>query len=305
MKRTGVGITALCTFIFVASNARADEDARELSKRGYELFLANKCEEAIPLLEQSAKVTPDPRTLVNLARCEEKLKRVRDAVTHYEAARELAREKLSAEMVKQLDTMVETARSHVPHVTISLAEGAPANTVVKQNDVEVARDREIAVDPGTNAFVVWAAGYEPKTFTVTLTEGQTQSLAVAPGAKLESAPPPKPLIAIPPSNEPNKSPLKTVGIITMIAGAGAVALGGVFGAVAMGKKNSAEDAGCSDRVCPDGNAANLRNDAKAAGTVSTIFFIGGGVLAAAGLGIFIVAPSASSDRVGLSVSGRF
>lgn len=298
MKRVG----AFCTVLFFATNAWADDDARELSKRGYELLLVSKCDEAIPLLKRSAELAPDARTLVNLGRCEEKTKHFRDAVSHYEAARELAREKLSAEMVTQLDGMVESAKRRVPHIRLVLAKAAPPSTIVKLGGVKLPRDQELALDPGEISFVVTAAGYEANTLTLTLAEGQTQTITVAPGAKTAPAGPPA---FAPLSNKPNSSPLKTVGVITLIAGAGAVALGGVFGAIAMGKKSSAEDAGCKDRVCPDGNAANLREDAKSAGTVSTIFFVGGGVLAAGGVALFLVAPSASADRVGLTVSGRF
>ncbi|MFO0734360.1 MAG: tetratricopeptide repeat protein [Labilithrix sp.] len=304
--RLARGAALGAAILLFAGAARADE-ALDLSKKGYELLLANKCDEAIPILERSAQLAPEARTLVNLGRCEEKTKHLKAALQHFAAARELARAKLTAELVAQLDAMVAETEQRIPHVKIFVAEGAPASTVVKQGGVELARDtRElgVAVDPGDAMFVVSAAGHESRTFTVTLAEGHTQSLTVGPGARLEPPPPPRPFIE-PPSSEPNRSPLETIGVITMIGGAAAIAAGGAFGAVAMGKKSDAEDAGCKDRRCPDGNAANLRDDARAAGTVSTIFFIGGGVLAAAGLGVFLLAPSAGHDRVGLTMSGRF
>lgn len=301
LKTLNFGLFGALMLASTAARADDTDDARELSKQGYELFLADKCDEAIPILERSAQLVPDARTLVNLGRCEDKSKRLLAARGHYDAARDLARAKLTPEMVAQLDTMIAELEQKIPHVKIVVAPGAPSDTIVKHGGVELRREADVAVDPGDASFAVSASGHEPKTFTVTLAEGETKTLEVAPGTRIE---PPRPVIE-PTSSEPHRVPWKTVGAITMIAGAGAIALGGVFGAIAIGKKNHAEDAGCMDRLCPDGNAGNLRDDAKVAGTVSTIAFLGGGVLAAAGLGIFLLAPSASHDRVGLTMSGHF
>lgn len=282
--------------------ARADESAGELSKRGYELLLANRCEEAIAILGRSAQLAPDARTLVNLARCEAKTGHLRAAREHFTTARDLAQTKLPPEMVAQLDGMTSDVDKRLPRVKLTLAEGAPSSTRVKEGDLVIPRtaaETGWPVDPGETSFVVSADGHEPKTFTVTVAEGETRALAVTPGPALAPA---RPLVA-PPRHE--RSPLKTVGVITLIAGAGALAVGGVFGGIAMSKKGSAEDAGCSDRVCPDDRAGGLRDDARSAGTVSTIGFVAGGVLAAAGLGMFLLAPSASADRVGMTMSGRF
>lgn len=302
MKLRGALVAAL---LLVSTHAYADEpNARELAKQGYELFVANKCDEAIPLLKRSAELAPDSRTFVNLGRCEDKTNHLVAALEHFKAAREVGRDSLNADMLVKLEAMATEVDARIPRVKLALAPNAPAATVVKRNDVEIPRatlEAGVAVDPGEVTFIVSAPGYEPKSFLVTIAEGHTQSLTVTPGLPVA---PKRPLLE-PPSNEPNRSPLKTVGVITMIAGGAALAVGGVLGAVALGKKGNAEDAGCIDRQCPDGNAANFRNDAKSAGTASTIFFIGGGVLAAAGFGMFLFAPSASREHAGLTMSGRF
>ena len=51
-KRLILGVAAL---VLVTTTAHADDDdPRELSKRGYELLVVGKCDDAIPLFKKSA-----------------------------------------------------------------------------------------------------------------------------------------------------------------------------------------------------------------------------------------------------------
>ena len=102
-----------------------------------------------------------------------------------------------------------------------------------------------------------------------------------------------------------------------LMGVGGVALiaGGVFGGLALGKRNDADEEPLVDE------ALSLRDDAKSQAKVADALFITGGVLATAGL-IFVlttlgkkdkgaatartnVSPFASRRAAGLSLSGRF
>jgi hypothetical protein len=86
------------------------------------------------------------------------------------------------------------------------------------------------------------------------------------------------------------STLQTAGLA--VAGLGVVALGigGAFGIVAIQKQSAA---GCPNNVCgPSGNPQTLR-DAVTAANVSTWLFVGGGVLAAGGVALWLLAPPAS------------
>lgn len=71
----------------------------------------------------------------------------------------------------------------------------------------------------------------------------------------------------------------------MVVGGVGLGLGGVFGMEAARKKS---DAGCAaNNVCPNPTSAGVLEDAKSAGTRSTIAFVAGGVLVAGGVAILV------------------
>jgi hypothetical protein len=103
---------------------------------------------------------------------------------------------------------------------------------------------------------------------------------------------------LPTSVEPratSQSALRPIGLVTAGLGIVGLGVGSFFGLQAMGKKS---DAGCTaDKLCPDEPAANTFRDAASAGNLSTIFFVAGGVLAAGGLTMWLVAPKPEAPTV--------
>jgi hypothetical protein len=97
-------------------------------------------------------------------------------------------------------------------------------------------------------------------------------------------------------------------------GLGVVGLGvgAVFGLVAAGKQSDSDDGHCfeGDRCDPAGR--ELRDEARAAGDVATVFFVAGGVLLGGGAVLFATAPGARKAGAevavvpgGLAVRGAF
>ena len=84
---------------------------------------------------------------------------------------------------------------------------------------------------------------------------------------------------------------KTAGIITGGVGIVGLGLGTFFGLSAKSKHDDAKNAGCLGTSCPDDASAKSEKDASSAATISTVGFIGGGILLAAGVTLFIIAPS--------------
>jgi hypothetical protein len=105
-------------------------------------------------------------------------------------------------------------------------------------------------------------------------------------------------------------PLKTVGVIVGGAGIVGIGIGAAFGLMAASDKNNAN---CD----PNGYcSAGPLSDAHSHANVSTVGFVAGGVLVAAGLGLVIFAPRAGAGSVqvaptvgagsgGLVVGGAF
>jgi hypothetical protein len=89
---------------------------------------------------------------------------------------------------------------------------------------------------------------------------------------------------------------RTVGIATAAVGVGALAGGGVFGLDALRRR---DDAHCAGTVCPDAASAAKLQSAKTSADWSTGLLIAGGVLAAGGIGAWILARDAhGAVRVG-------
>lgn len=132
--------------------------------------------------------------------------------------------------------------------------------------------------------------------------------SVAPAAAKPTPPPPP---------QPQRTTLAYVGLGSAVAGVGLMALGGYFGNQASKKNDDAERLCPSGNTCPDDRGLKLTQDAKDAARNSTWLFIGGGVLTAGGVALYIYAPKKMEDRMsrvslrvtpqlgGLAISGEW
>lgn len=190
----------------------------------------------------------------------------------------------------------DAAGNDVSAVTVTV-DGRPL--------VERLNGTAIALDAGDHTFTFEAAGQPAVTRTFSLKEGEkgraerivvgvTQAMPVAPTAREEGASP----------------PWKPIGLATAGVGVVGLGIGIAFGLVALDKKNNA---GCdSNSVCPTESAASALRDAKDAANVSTAFFVVGGVLAAGGLSLWLLAPgsvqaaaTAGPHSAGVALRGAF
>jgi hypothetical protein len=125
-----------------------------------------------------------------------------------------------------------------------------------------------------------------------------------------------------PDEAPHASGQRTAAFVVGGVGVAGLALGAVFGIVALGKNGDLRNACGGDVhtcVLPAGSPSvtGPRDSARSASTVSTIAFIAGGAALAGGVVLFATAPSAASVasvRVGAAagpgeakilVGGRF
>jgi hypothetical protein len=110
---------------------------------------------------------------------------------------------------------------------------------------------------------------------------------------------------------------KTLAYVAVAAGGAGLVLGGVSGALALGKRGSLDDsASCKGDVCLPSQQAEV-DSLDTLRTVSTIGFVAGGVLAATGVVLLLTAPppahaKSTSPRLalrlapnGLSLTGAF
>jgi hypothetical protein len=165
------------------------------------------------------------------------------------------------------------------------------------------------VDPGEHTVRATAAGFSPVEVKVTLSEGATETVALAlrPLAPPLAAAPPR--AAAPPprsaASAPDRGPVAssggrtTLGIVALGLGGIGLGAGAVAGALAVSKHGD-----LSER-CPRGRCdPSLADDVDsyhAMGTLSTLGFAIGAVGVGAGVFLILTAPR-SPQRAGLSVS---
>jgi hypothetical protein len=160
----------------------------------------------------------------------------------------------------------------------------------------------VPVDPGVHVFHFETASGAKGDQQLLVREGVknqaiTVTVAAAPGPAPTPTPTPTPGVpASPPPAAPaapdhetpatGAAPWRTIGFVAGGVGAAGLALGAVFGVLAMNHKN---DAQCdATNACKPGPLS----DARSAATVSTIGFVAGGVLAAGGVALVLWAPGA-------------
>ncbi len=184
------------------------------------------------------------------------------------------------------------------------------------------------VNPGSHE-VLGVRGEQRVRATATLAEGQTRELELrfadagantAPPREREREPSAAALAPTPaatrsaPLDAPaasGKSARRTWAVVALGAGGAGLAVGGVTGFLAMSKREELDDTGKCTDGCPTSLTADV-NQLNTYRTVSTVAFIAGGVLAAAGITLWVTAPSpkgaqarASFGPNGLLLDGRF
>jgi len=95
----------------------------------------------------------------------------------------------------------------------------------------------------------------------------------------------------PATSSGSSSRLGKVGLVVAAVGVVGVGVGVVYGAEAIAHQS---DADCPGNRCPPGSNPTALRTAQSDGNVSTVFFVAGGVLAAAGVTTWLLTPSRHS-----------
>jgi len=291
-----------------AGDARAQgagsAEAAELFKQGRAALEVKDYVAACPKLAASLQLERAVGTLISLAECEEGSGALAGARQHWQEAADLAdasNDRLNrAPFARQRFADVDR---RVPRLVVRLASGAPPDATFRRDDVQLSSSAfgaALPVDPGAHVITASAAGREQRTYRIELAEGDRKELEVAPGDRTAPPPAATPLVTAPtstswppPAPPPARSSfLPTLGLATAALGVVGLGVGTGFGVDAISKKDAAASSGCNGNVCTP-TAGATRNDAQSAGTLSTAFFVAGGVLAAAGVTLWLIAPRAS------------
>jgi hypothetical protein len=263
---------------------------------------AGKFETGCPAIAESYRLDPKAGALFTLAECEAGWGKSASALRDYGRYLGLfeampddqkARQRERAEIARAQQKLLA---SKVARVTLVLAPGAPAGTVVRRDGAPVeAADlgAEVPMDPGPIDLVVDAPGRPSRTVRVVVAAGEERRIDLAPGDA--------PVPADKPREASSGIPRRTWVYVAGGVGLVGLGLGAVTGAMALGKKSTIDEH-CIDLVCDD-EGADAAEASKPLGLLSTIGFAVGVAGAGAAIVLWVTEPKEpEAQRVGLGFS---
>ncbi len=304
------GFVAPCVFAFsllVASSALAEEqiseEAKLYFKNGVELLEAQppNYQDAYYQFKLAYEKSQSWKVLGNLGQCAFKLERDGEAIDYYKQYLERGGSEIDSEERAQLErdllllngnaTKV-TLKSTVPGIEITDARAgtaAPAQMYKFEGDA-----LELRLRGGTHTITAQTPDGKSARWEVVLPPGKEvahtfdfSAAAAAPAGQAPASDQQTP----PQRDGGGGSSLRTIGFVTAGVGGAALIGGVVTGLIAKGKESDATDQ-CVDKYCP-ASAESDFDSASTMATVTNVLLIGGGVLAATGVGLIIVGGSSS------------
>jgi hypothetical protein len=297
------------------SDAATRSAARKIALDGIAALQRGDAEQAVQKLEKAYRVLRVPSVALWSARALAKRGLLVEASERYQEASRL--EAQDGEVAVQVQARKDSAAEleeltpRLPTLTVSV-EGANVADVKLLLDGVVMPSalagEERPVNPGEHR-VVGVAGDEEVSDTVTLVEGQKQSITLRFTQQTAAAPAGSPPPTTPkPAEASTGSSRKTRRVLAYVAlgvgGAGLVA-GGVAGALVLrDKKELDENENCRDGKCLRSEADEV-DRFRMLRTVSTVGFIAGGALAATGVVLLLTSGASAEpekDRTALKLT---
>jgi hypothetical protein len=307
---SSIRASAILLFLARTASGQTDATAETLFRDGKKLLADKRYDEACPKFAESARMEPSSGVQLALGLCLEAQGKTASAWGAYAAVVPLARRDGRADREKVAAAHAKALEPHMSRVTLAVDKTTAALDGLELREdgvvLGVAAWTDLPVDPGPHKIEVRAPHYDVYTtmFTVPV-DHSDQAIPIPPltltpvavAAVVAPPPPPPPAAA-------NAPPWKVIGLATGGAGVASIAVGSVLGALALGKVNQANKA-CPMSPCANASAVSENGTAATLADASTGLFIAGGVLAAAGVLTFVLAPSsrdATRKSAGLSAA---
>lgn len=316
--RIGLLLAALVFAFSIRVEAQDTKAAAVLAYDEAERLIAQgKIAEACPKYAESQRLDPQLGTLLHLADCLEQNGQTASAWASFREASEVAEKKgdtrraLAEQRIQALVPRLSKLQINVP---------AGSSFHIERDSIVVGSalwSAPVPTDPGPHTITASAPGRRSWTGTaVVKADGSTTVIDVP---DLEKEVPTSPETSVSPAAAASATPKDSgqggIGnrwpaLVAGGVGVVGIGVGTIFGLQSMSKHDDAEKHCSGDQCTPEGIA--LRDDAIAAGNVSTVGFIVGGVGLAAGAVLWFTLPSGSGDaasthgrrlRVGLSPRG--
>jgi hypothetical protein len=306
----------------VAQEAQTKPDAQTLFDDATRLMTERRYAEACAKFAESNRLDPALGTILHLGECYEKIGQTASAWTTFRAAAQVAHDKD--------DPRESAARDHIAKLESVLFKlelivdgtAEPLDLEVRRDGVVIpqsawqprggGRIAEIVLDPGTH--VVTASAPLHRTWDKNieaLPTGGSVTVTIPPLVAEHVSTPPAP---VPVSTRRDRGWLTVGWTLAAVGLVGGVAFGSGFGLDAKSKLDTSNGAphNCQPSpstpglgLCADQEGVTLRQQALASALASTIAFVAGGVLIAAGIVIVLAAPAASVHLTVGAITGTF
>jgi hypothetical protein len=296
---------AFATLLSAAPSRAQDNDprsqARELGKKGQDAFDAKNFKESEDDFRRADALFHAPTLVLGLARA---LAGEGKVVEAWEAYHQIILEAVTttapfARALEEAKTEITAVEGKRARVTITVTGTDQAHVTL--DDAPIKNESlgvERFVNPGQHTVKVAAAGFKDASRDFTLAEGGAQAVPVAlerdttqPVADTGGSGTGHPLTGDT-GGKPNRIP----AIIGFGVGGAGLILGGITGALALGKHGTLHDE-CTGSVCPQSASSDL-SGYHTMGTLSTVGFIVGGVGVAAGAVLLFVTPKTHESATG-------
>jgi hypothetical protein len=307
--------------------------ARDLATQGIEALQAGNFPTAVAKLEKAFGVVRVPSIGLWLARALAKAGKLVEAAERYRQVATL--EVKTGDVALQKQAKVDAEREaddlahRIPGLVVQVQGGAEGATVTINGQAlpeQLLGERQ-PVNPGTH-HIEARRGQSVATADVSVVEGETKPVGLsfdAQPAAAASAPvaspspaapgvvsgPARPTTDVPENIAPAQPMQKTLGLVVGIAGAVGLAVGGVTGAMVLGRQSDFENSDtCADYHCLPSRQGDV-DSYNGLRTIWTVALLAGGVLATTGVVLYLTAPRARERvalRLGAShvrLEGRF
>ena len=310
----------LAAVLFTTTAAHAEDkisdEAKLYFKNGVELIQASppNYQDAYYQFKLAYEKSNSWKVLGNLGLCALKLERDGEALEAYTNYLKGGGKQVDSEERKAMerDSLLISGNTSIVSVTSDVGDAtvidARAGSSVPPQSYKLAAGAlSLRLRPGSHAVTASTSDGKQLRWDINITPGQTLehrfefNASVAPAAVVAPPVAPPPAAAPPPpppaeqGAEPKKggSGLRTVGFVALGVGGAAIIGGVVTGLMAKSSESSATDQ-CKNKVCPTAAEADF-DSASSLATMTNVLFIGGGVLAAAGVTLVLVGGKGGSE----------
>ena len=294
--------------------------AEALFEEGRRLIAQRNPVQACPKFAESQRLDPSPSTLLNLGSCYERIGKTASAWATY-------REAASAANALNRTSLVTIAQHHATAIEPELSR-LTITPSVPVDGLEITRDGQLVgrgewevavpVDPGT--ITVEASAPKKKKWSAAIEVAQAGKTVTLTVPALEDAPPEAVSQAQNPATTTTSAEMsgsiaydsaspppsratwqKPVALVAGGVGVAGLALGTVFVLRAKSKyDDSLAQCPANNNLCT-AQGVSQRDDARSAGNIATVAYVGGAVALGAGVVLWLTAPKTEQPKTSAEV----